>query len=91
MRLIDADKLESGEVIIPTENGGYEYVEVFYKDDVDNAPSVDAVEVVRCKDCIHYYADPWGYGNCVFEGGVSRRTKTSDFCSWGERREDASK
>ena len=51
MRLIDADKLESGEVIIPTENGGYEYVEVFYKDDVDNAPSVDAVEVVRCKDC----------------------------------------
>lgn len=47
---------------------------------------VDAVEVVRCKDCKHYYADPWGYGNCVFEGGVSRRTKTSDYCSWGERR-----
>lgn len=42
MRLIDADKLESGEVIIPTENGGYEYVEVFYKDDVDNAPTVEA-------------------------------------------------
>ena len=41
MRLIDADKLESGEVIIPTENGGYEYVEVFYKDDVDNAPTVE--------------------------------------------------
>ena len=41
MILIDADKLESGEVIIPTENGGYEYVEVFYKDDVDNAPTVE--------------------------------------------------
>lgn len=48
----------------------------------------DLVQVVRCKNCTHYYADPWGYGNCVFEGGVSRRTKTSDFCSWGERRED---
>lgn len=45
-------------------------------------------EIVRCMDCIHYYADPWGYGNCVFEGGVSRRTKTSDFCSWGERRKN---
>lgn len=55
---------------------------------MDYAPTVDAVEVVRCKDCKHYYADPWGYGNCVFEGGVSRRTKTSDFCSWGERRKD---
>ena len=48
----------------------------------------DLVQVVRCKDCTHYYADPWGYGNCVFEGGVSRRTKTSDFCSCGKRRED---
>ena len=55
---------------------------------ISNVSTVDAPEVVRCKDCIHYYADPWGYGNCVFEGGVSRRTKTSDFCSWGERRED---
>jgi hypothetical protein len=42
------------------------------------------LEIVRCKDCKHYYADPWGYGNCVFEGGVSRRTKESNFCSWGE-------
>ena len=44
MRLIDADKLESGELIIPTLYGGYEYVEVFYKDDVDNAPTVDAIK-----------------------------------------------
>lgn len=60
-----------------------------YKHDVFDAPIVDAEPVVRCKECKHYYADPWGYGNCVFEGGVSRRTKDSDFCSWGERREDA--
>lgn len=60
MRLIDADKLESGEVIIPTENGGYEYVEVFYKDDVDNAPTVEpkhghwinkGFEPTRCSVC----------------------------------------
>jgi hypothetical protein len=49
---------------------------------------LNLAEVIRCKNCIHYYADPWGWGNCVFEGGVSRRTKESDFCSWGERKED---
>lgn len=46
------------------------------------------VAIVRCKDCKHYFADPWGYGNCVFEGGVSRRTKKTDFCSWGKRKDE---
>lgn len=53
-----------------------------------DAQGNELVAVVRCKNCKHYYADPWGYGNCVFEGGVSRRTKETDFCSWGERKED---
>ena len=35
-----------------------------------NSKGQEFMAVVRCKDCIHYYADPWGYGNCVFEGGV---------------------
>jgi len=94
MRLIDADKLESGEVIIPTENGGYEYVEVFYKDDVDNAPSVDAVEVVRCKDCKFCTYEPYKDLENVYicnrtywsrsDGGLL----SNHYCSWGERRED---
>lgn len=96
MRLIDADKLESGEVIIPTENGRYEYVEVFYKDDVDNAPSVDAVEVVRCKDCRYYHVyfesnghTEKGYGACDWINDKSVRE--DHYCSWGERRKDDSK
>lgn len=79
-RLVDADALSKlvGEPI-----------EVFLRRlDLKLPPTVDAVEVVRCKDCKHYYADPWGWGNCVFEGGVSRRTKTNDFCSWGERKDE---
>ena len=97
MRLIDADKLESGEVIIPTENGGYEYVEVFYKDDVDNAPSVDAVEVVRCKDCRWYeesknseiYPMRFCYRLKNDNGvRVGYNCDSNDFCSHGERRED---
>lgn len=26
---------------------------------IKNAPTVDAVEVVRCKDCKHRYSDSW--------------------------------
>lgn len=84
MRLTDVDKLLD---ILDVMIVGHKSASDVY-DVVDSMPTVDAVEVVRCKDCKHYYADPWGYGNCVFEGGVSRRTKDSDFCSWGERRED---
>ena len=27
--------------------------------DIEAAPTVDAVEVVRCKDCKHRYSDSW--------------------------------
>lgn len=89
-RLIDADALADELAVLLERNTKLidEWLANLIEDAVDDAPTVDAVEVVRCKECIHYYADPWGYGNCVFEGGVSRRTKESDFCSWGERRKD---
>lgn len=90
MRLIDADKLESGEVIIPTENGGYEYVEVFYKDDVDNALTEDAVEVVRCKDCKKYIpCQKLPIGTSKWCDLFDRATCEMNYCGWGERREDA--
>ena len=40
MRLIDADKLETHEQLEPFGNGNYEYVEVVYKDDIDDAPTI---------------------------------------------------
>ena len=89
MRLIDAE--EAYKVLTDYYHHRTEIQHNALKEAIERVPTVDAVEVVRCKDCKHYYADPWGYGNCVFEGGVSRRTKTSDFCSWGERRKDDSK
>lgn len=46
---------------------------------IDEAPAVDAVEVVRCKDCKH-----WAHGDC-YRLELSR---PNDFCSYGERRED---
>ena len=46
-----------------------------------SADTVDAVEVVRCKDCGHYHENVcpiWCY----------TETKPDDFCSYGERRTD---
>ena len=52
---------------------------------VVTAPTVDAVEVVRCKDCKHYanYGRVW---DCRKYGGMSL-PDDDDFCSYGERRE----
>ena len=51
---------------------------------VRNAPTVDAVEVVRCKDCKRYQLDS------IFHVGFcdGKRRKDDDFCSYGERKED---
>ena len=60
------------------------------KNALENAPAVDAVEVVRCRDCIHYEM-----GVCLkiySDGAVSeyawQERKPDDFCSYGERRND---
>ena len=62
------------------------------------APAVDAVEVVRCKECKHWDVDPDTYGNAFGPEGCcfgiadgSTLTKHDDFCSWGERRADDGK
>ena len=56
--------------------------------EVMNAPSVDAVGVVRCKDCEH--CDPENY-HCDHPMGTAAplRHKPDDFCSYGERKEGA--
>lgn len=83
MRLIDADKLERQEYW--GNERCFDYVDA---EDIDNAPTVDAVPVVRCKGCMHYdmgvclkiYSD----GNAHPEAWQSRRPE--DFCSYGERK-----
>ena len=44
MRLIDADLIEPSEIVIPLIDGGYEYVEVVYVDDLRDIPTADVVE-----------------------------------------------
>lgn len=52
---------------------------------LEKAPTVDAVEVVRCRDCKHYKPDEYECG-CDFAGGLPY-VKADDFCSYGERRD----
>ena len=59
-------------------------------------PTVDAVEVVRCKDCKHYDNSEginWCHLNSKFyPGGMDWHSFPEDgFCSYGERRTDGNK
>lgn len=70
-------------------NEGYSYDQVHFA--IDGIPTVDAVPVVRCKDCRFYIQSN---EKCELVDTRLRfyetdKTWTGDcFCSWGERRED---
>lgn len=54
---------------------------------IENAPSVDAVEVVRCKDCKHWQESVDGITKwCPLL--MDKETKADDFCSYGERKDN---
>ena len=54
---------------------------------LDELPVVDAVKVVRCKDCIYATAEG---GDLYCDGpiGIFGTVGFNDFCSYGERRSD---
>lgn len=54
-----------------------------YRRAIAEAPTVDAVEVVRCKDCKFLHDK----GYCTLVTGMTR-IKHDDYCSRGERRND---
>ena len=57
MRLIDADALKKKLFVFDMEfhDGHHQKYYVYKEKDVDDAPTIDAVPVIRCKDCKHYY------------------------------------
>ncbi len=50
-------------------------------------PTINAVEVVRCRDCINFTQGKDEWGSC-FENPM-KMWRDTDFCSWAERRTDA--
>ena len=59
---------------------GVSDMEIFAKEVIGDAPTVDAVEVVRCKDC-------WksGEGLCSYQ---LKNVPGKDFCGDGERKDN---
>jgi hypothetical protein len=90
MRLIDADALIPMMKYTTTDNEigvfpiriGFDAI----KRVIDDAPTIDAVEVVRCKDCKHYSVEgeTTRFGWC---GYWNKPTDEMRYCSDGERRE----
>lgn len=89
-RLIDADKLLTNVVAVSNSKGQVTWSAVPVMN-IITAPTVDAVEVVRCRECKHRYNGK----DCThplllsYSFGAIRNVKDNDFCSYGERKEGA--
>ena len=100
MRLIDADVLQNILLTIATalehEYGSLGGAVSGCMKHIDNAPTIDAIPVVRCRDCQHWkptgskagnsFSDMEYIGSCEFTNYCRRE---SDFCSYGKRKEGA--
>ena len=86
MRLIDAD-----EAII---NFGFEWDDISPTRDefvvfLKKQPTIDAVPVVRCKDCIRRYDTDECPMCFLIEGKYYEYTNENGYCDRGERKEGA--
>ena len=86
-RLIDANALlaELDKFANPMPNkSGYDFLcgVASVITEIEDAPTVDAVEVVRCKDCVYNVN-----GACEFSEAVDPNYIPDYFCADGERRE----
>lgn len=96
MRLIDATALRIANIterkhifIDGKRRSAFVYGEVVRIKDLQNAPTIDAVPVVRCPDC--KYSSPKHHFD-IFEWVYCKKWNTeikkNDFCSYGERKAD---
>jgi hypothetical protein len=61
---------------------GHDAIEILAE--IEYAPTADVVEVVRCKDCIHYQKGSCNhFGYYLYASDVEE----NDFCSYGERKQ----
>ena len=97
MRLIDADRLNKP-IYAEEDNitgSGMSYNEICGYNDgidiawnkIDQAPTIDAVSVVRCKDCIRRYDTDECPMCFLIEGKYYEYTNENGFCDRGERKE----
>lgn len=98
-RLIDADKIVNGIALYMAENAYLNDTPLdalkMVANWITDAPTVDAVEVVRCRECKYYcqdeiYGEMCRHPELDFEIECYDHwinTKPDDFCSYGERKD----
>lgn len=98
MRLIDADALQTlfndvstsllgkAELCKDTEHMVRAFI--MTTEMIQDAQTVDAVPVVRCRECKHLYTDECGFPTC--EADAMLNPEADDYCSLGERCSDQS-
>ena len=82
MRLID---IEDMALLKTVSCGGLSAKKLWKR--IKEQPTIDAVEVVRCKDCKHRYMDGevTHYYWCRLH---DRPVDDTDYCAWGEERSE---
>ena len=88
MRLIDADSAKlsvSDYKIFRCQLGGLMDIAEF----IDDQPTINAVPVVRCRECIAYTPVDDNTGKCVFLIGKHQYVVPDGYCYLGERKEGA--
>ena len=90
MRLIDADRLSEAiydNVPAPYEDASWAKENCLAE--IEAAQTVDAVPVVRCRECIAYTPVDDNTGKCVFLIGEHQYVVPDGYCYLGERKEGA--
>lgn len=97
MRLIDADEFhkeleeirqEYREEDTMSSDFAAAVIETVQDEYLANAPTIDAVPVVRCKDCKHFNACDDGRTTCYFWTDFhDMPTDAEAFCYYGERKD----
>lgn len=88
MRLIDADALDVLNIIGGRMDGKVEFAKAV-NEIIQNAPTVDAVPVIRCKDCVEFRRWDDECGEC-YDGLADGAMVSADgYCYAAERRKDA--
>ena len=94
MRLIDADaliekfneKANMAECLVDERTAERFATFCALADAVKEMPTVDAVPIIRCKDCTFGHYIDHGHMHCLHPCGLTTNM-SDDFCSYAERKE----
>lgn len=87
MRLIDADALEHDLVTAARYMTKDQVLDVAYR--VNKAPTIDAVSVVRCKDCMyHFDVRMFGHQSVIQCAIFDYIMQPDSYCDQGRQEED---